>query len=52
VRRPIFLAVSTIFARPILGLPLPIMIESRTATVLIECVSAWVSVIDPPYEWP
>ena len=47
VRRPIALAVLTILARPTLALPLPIVIESLTAMVLIERLIASISVIEP-----
>ena len=48
VRSPIALAFLTIFARPSFALPLPIVIESLTAMVLMERLMASVSVIEPP----
>ena len=44
---PALRAVSLILARPILGLPLPSAIESFTGMMLMERVSACVSVIEP-----
>ena len=47
VRSPIALASATILLRPVLALPLPMVIESFTAMVLIERISALVIGIEP-----